>query len=100
MGKQSHDIDFALDDMDGEAFTLLLKKYCENNKVDGKISGMGVTKFNPEQSKNLKTATVKINDNMIDIVNLRSEKYTEDSRIPVIVRENLFRKLELQNKML
>ena len=55
------------------------------NTAEGKISGIGVTKFNPEQSKNLKTATVKINDLMIDIVNLRSEKYTEDSRIPTIV---------------
>lgn len=72
LGKESHDIDFALDDMDGETFTLMLKKYCEQNKVEGKVSGMGVTKFNPEQSKNLKTATVKINDYMIDIVNLRS----------------------------
>ena len=33
MGKQSHDIDFALDDMDGEEFALMLKKYCTKNKI-------------------------------------------------------------------
>lgn len=70
--------------MDGETFTLLLKKYCEENEVGEHISGFGVTKLNPEQSKNLRTATIKINDNFIDIVNLRTEKYSEDSRIPII----------------
>jgi tRNA nucleotidyltransferase/poly(A) polymerase len=29
MGKESHDIDIALDDMKGEEFVLLLKKHAE-----------------------------------------------------------------------
>ena len=62
--------------MDGESFTMLLKDYCEKNKANQKVSGFGVTKLNPEKSKDLRTATVKINDHQIDIVNLRSEKYT------------------------
>lgn len=76
MKKESNDIDFALDNMDGETFTLLLKKYCENYELGEHISGFGVTKLNPEQSKNLRTATVKINNHFIDIVNLRSETYS------------------------
>lgn len=55
---------------------MLLKDYCEKNKANQKVSGFGVTKLNPEKSKDLRTATVKINDHQIDIVNLRSEKYT------------------------
>lgn len=37
---------------------------------------------NPEKSKHLETATTKIFGYEIDFVNLRSEEYVEDSRIP------------------
>jgi hypothetical protein len=37
---------------------------------------------NPMQSKHLETARMKVNDLWIDLVNLRSETYAEDSRIP------------------
>ncbi len=40
---------------------------------------------NPEQSKHLETATMKIFDIWIDFVNLRSETYSEHSRIPQMV---------------
>lgn len=62
----------------------MIKKCAENG--DGKISGFGVTKFNPELSKHLETATAKIDDLWIDFVNLRCEQYSGDSRIPVIVQ--------------
>ena len=38
-------------------------------------------KSNPEQSKHLQTARMKVGDLELDLVNLRSETYT-DSRIP------------------
>ena len=79
----SHDIDIALENMMGEEFVLKLKQHSEGKK--DKISGLGVTKFNPDLSKHLETATAQINDRSIDFVNLRSEKYNPDSRIPVIV---------------
>ena len=44
-----------------------------------------MTKFNPELSKHLETATAQIYNHWIDFVNLRSEQYNEDSRIPTIV---------------
>lgn len=48
------------------------------------MSGFGVTRFNPEKSKHLQTATLKIFGLQIDLVNLRAEEYT-DSRVPTIV---------------
>ena len=47
-----------------------------------KIGLIGVIQANPEQSKHLETATVKVFDHWIDFVNLRAEEYTNDSRIP------------------
>ena len=41
-------------------------------------------KANCEKSKHLETATIRVEGLMIDLVNLRSEQYTEDSRVPVI----------------
>lgn len=40
---------------------------------------------NPDQSKHLETATLKIFGMDIDLVNLRSEEYAENSRIPTEV---------------
>ena len=46
--------------------------------------GFGVMKANPDKSKHLETATIKIMDVEIDLVNLRTEDYTDNSRIPNI----------------
>jgi tRNA nucleotidyltransferase (CCA-adding enzyme) len=75
MGKESHDIDIALENMKGEEFVIAIKNYAESKKE--KISSFGVTKFNPELSKHLETATAKICGQNIDFVNLRSETYNE-----------------------
>lgn len=40
---------------------------------------------NPDQSKHLETARMRIFDTWIDFVNLRSETYVENSRIPDMV---------------
>ena len=40
---------------------------------------------NPEQSKHLETARMNVLGHEVDFVNLRSETYAEDSRIPVMV---------------
>jgi tRNA nucleotidyltransferase/poly(A) polymerase len=37
---------------------------------------------NPDQSKHLETARMKVNSLWIDLVNLRSETYADGSRIP------------------
>lgn len=40
---------------------------------------------NPDQSKHLETAKTKVLDTELDFVNLRSEEYAGDSRIPTEV---------------
>jgi len=81
-GDDSHDIDITLDNMMGESFAELVNKYLGNHHQE--THRIGVIQSNPEQSKHLETATVKIFDMWIDFVNLRSETYTESSRIPEI----------------
>jgi tRNA nucleotidyltransferase (CCA-adding enzyme) len=46
---------------------------------------IGVIKLNPEQSKHLETATLKVCGRSVDVNNLRSEVYEENSRIPTMV---------------
>ena len=69
LGKESSDIDIVLSDMTGQQFVTLFGW------------NANIVKSNPDQSKHLETAIVKMLGKSIDIVNLRSENYT-DSRIP------------------
>ncbi|KAK5015790.1 CCA tRNA nucleotidyltransferase, mitochondrial, partial [Cryomyces antarcticus] len=102
----SHDIDVAINKMTGYQFGLKMKEYLEipgnaekyglegvastdaqSNKagVDGKskvVGGLHKIEANPERSKHLETVTTKILGLDIDLVNLRKETYTEDSRNP------------------
>ena len=59
IGKESDDIDIALDKLSGEEFVKMSYEYL---KSQIKVSGFGVTKFNPEKSKHLETAKIKINE--------------------------------------
>lgn len=79
MGKESKDIDIALDDIYGEDYAKLICKKLYNGEVK-----YGVVKANSEKSKHLETATLKVHGIFIDLVNLRSETYTEESRVPQI----------------
>ena len=58
LGKESDDIDIALDNMSGEDFVKISFEYLKNH---AEVSGFGVTKLNPEKSKHLATAKIKIN---------------------------------------
>ena len=49
-----------------------------------KTHTVAVIMSNPEQSKHLETARLKINDVWVDMVNLRSEEYAQHSRIPTM----------------
>lgn len=75
LGKDSNDIDISLDTMTGLQFAKLLAK--ETGETIATIEA------NPEQSKHLETARTKVNGVEIDLVNLRSETYT-DTRIPQV----------------
>jgi len=82
LGRESSDIDFAIDNMMGEEFVKLAYEYL---KEKTNVRGFGVTRFNPEKSKHLETAKIEVMGVWIDVVNLRGETYTENSRVPQIV---------------
>jgi len=83
MGKEAHDIDIAIDTMMGQEFTQQLVDYMKENGREKEVGGVGVIKSNPDQSKHLETATLRVMGFELDFVNLRAEEYT-DSRIPVM----------------
>lgn len=78
------DIDIALDDMLGREFADHLNEYLTSQGED--TVSVGVVLKNPEKSKHLETATMKVESFWIDFVNLRAEEYTQDSRIPDLMR--------------
>ncbi|KAK1062653.1 CCA tRNA nucleotidyltransferase, mitochondrial [Friedmanniomyces endolithicus] len=102
----SHDIDVAINKMTGYQFGLRMKEYLEVSGNPEKyglegvatsdtqnlkagttdksktIGGLHKIEANPEKSKHLETVTTRILGLDIDLVNLRKETYTEDSRNP------------------
>ncbi|CAG7864941.1 unnamed protein product [Brassica rapa] len=82
LGRDSDDIDIAIDNMSGSEFLDKLKEYLSSR--DEKVQGDTVIERNPDQSKHLETAKMRIYDQWIDFVNLRCEEYTENSRIPTM----------------
>ncbi|GKY99352.1 hypothetical protein MPSEU_000890300 [Mayamaea pseudoterrestris] len=78
------DIDIALDDMLGREYADYLNDYLSSKGEDTVTVGMVLK--NPEKSKHLETATMKVGSFWIDFVNLRAEEYTQESRIPDLMR--------------
>lgn len=77
LGKETSDMDVALDNITGMKFAIGLVNYIGINTHVGKIMA------NPEKSKHLETAVVHLFGLTIDFVHLRTESYTS-SRIPQI----------------
>lgn len=86
LGKESNDLDIAVNTVSGEDFASKLLAYAAENKIDlgRNATSLHTIKKNPEKSKHLETCTTKLFGLDIDFVNLRSEQYTEDSRVPII----------------
>ncbi|WZN59876.1 mitochondrial CCA tRNA nucleotidyltransferase [Chloropicon roscoffensis] len=82
LGRESDDIDIALDNMSGETYANHLNDYLASRGEEQ--TSVAVIQSNPEQSKHLETAKVKYQGLEIDFVNLRSESYASSSRIPEI----------------
>lgn len=85
---KSNDIDIGINLMTGFDFASHLSKYLKDNLSKYNIPARSIHKIesNPEKSKHLETATTKIMGLDIDFVNLRSETYSEESRIPQMVQ--------------
>lgn len=84
LGRESHDLDIALDTHTGTNFAVFVNDYL--SKSGHSTSRIATIASNPDQSKHLETATVKILGQLVDFVNLRSETYAGHSRIPTMVR--------------
>lgn len=89
LGIPSNDIDVAIDTMTGVDFLRKLHDYCLTPaaaRVHGinpnDIGKQYMVARNPDRSKHLETASVKIFGLDLDFVNLRKETYADDSRNP------------------
>ncbi|XP_057793576.1 tRNA nucleotidyltransferase cca2 [Salvia miltiorrhiza] len=82
LGKDCYDIDIALDDMLGREFCEKVNEFLSS--AGEETHGIGVIQCNPDQSKHLETARMRLFDVWIDFVNLRAEDYSENSRIPTM----------------
>ncbi|RLM00555.1 hypothetical protein CFD26_107611 [Aspergillus turcosus] len=95
LGVDSHDIDVGISSMTGYQFGMALKDYLDipgnldkykrnhpNGELKEAIVSLHKIEANPEKSKHLETVTTKIFGFDIDLVNLRKETYTDDSRNP------------------
>lgn len=76
-----NDIDISLDNMTGKDFTDALNRWIGNS---GKQISIGVIQQNPDKSKHLETVTGRIGNFYLDFVNLRTETYSANSRIPQV----------------
>ncbi|VFR00850.1 unnamed protein product [Cuscuta campestris] len=82
LGKECYDIDIALDNKLGTEFCEKVNEYLSS--IGEETQGIGVIERNPDQSKHLETARMRLCDIWIDFVNLRAEDYCENSRIPTM----------------
>ncbi|RAL04172.1 tRNA adenylyltransferase [Aspergillus ibericus CBS 121593] len=95
LGVGSNDVDVGINNMTGYQFGLLLKEYMDrpenldkyrqnhpNGEFKHAIASLHKIEANPEKSKHLETVTTRIFGLDIDLVNLRKETYSEDSRNP------------------
>ncbi|KAF2723907.1 poly A polymerase C-terminal region-like protein [Polychaeton citri CBS 116435] len=89
LGVPSHDIDVGISSMTGLDFGLRIKDFLgidgnleKYNLTKKDMGGLHQIKANPEKSKHLETVTTRILGYDVDLVNLRKETYSEDSRNP------------------
>lgn len=87
LGHESSDIDVAISSMSGYAFGAHVNQYIQIPKIQSaygldSVRGLSRISANPEKSKHLETATTKIFGLDVDLVNLRKEQYTGNSRNP------------------
>ncbi|KAG8417840.1 CCA tRNA nucleotidyltransferase, mitochondrial [Metarhizium acridum] len=91
LGIESHDIDVAINAMTGFDFAQRMREYCSTEKASrihaikpDDIGNLHNISKNPDKSKHLETAMVRIFGLDLDLVNLRKETYAEDSRNPTV----------------
>jgi tRNA nucleotidyltransferase (CCA-adding enzyme) len=92
LGLPGGDMDVALNNQTGAEFARHLQRFSRKEAVRkgqlasaADVHGVGVIRANPAQSKHLETATALVLGETVDLVNLRSEDYADQSsRIPTM----------------
>ena len=89
LGSSSHDIDISISSMTGKDFADSMKDAFSSTSVESEygpniIGHLANIPANPEKSKHLETITTKLLGFDVDLVNLRKETYSEDSRNPIV----------------
>ena len=86
LGRDSLDLDIAVNDMSGNTFAQYLTQYQEQQNLRG--SRLTVINANPDQSKHLETVKAIVCDTELDFSSMREETYTSnaDHRIPASVK--------------
>jgi len=89
LGIDSHDIDTAINSMTGYPFAEKMREFCDvpenaqkHQILPHDIGSLHKVAANPDKSKHLETATIKLFGIEVDFVNLRKETYADDSRNP------------------
>lgn len=77
IGKHSNDIDITLDKMTGKEF---IEKVIKVEGIENKITFLS---SETEQNNHIGACKVKVFGQEVDFVNLRTEKYSKNSRIPI-----------------
>lgn len=88
LGLQSNDIDVALENIMGVPFAEHFVAFVKSQEIE--VGSVTKIESNPGQSKHLETARTKVLGTELDFVNLRSEEYAGDSRIPSEVVSTVF----------
>lgn len=86
LGKESLDVDVAVEGMSGLEYATHLHTFIANSSDFSNHNGIHVIKSNPSKCKHLETATYKVYGVDLDFVGLRKEVYTSGNRVPQIVR--------------
>lgn len=81
---ECNDVDICLADMMGVPFTERFVAFV-SERMQVPVHKVTKIESNPDQSKHLETARTTLFDIDLDFVNLRSEEYSEHSRIPTEV---------------
>jgi tRNA nucleotidyltransferase (CCA-adding enzyme) len=87
LGLSNDDIDIAINRISGVQFAQLIQTYVTNHpEAHVRATNMGIVASNPEQSKHLETACMRLCHVDIDITHLRGNELYDDpqSRIPTV----------------
>ncbi|AGO13978.1 AaceriAGR118Wp [[Ashbya] aceris (nom. inval.)] len=82
LGLESEDLDIVLNNVTGERFASGLVEFLKAQ--GGGARGVHKIQRNPARSKHLETCTTTVLGVAVDFVNLRSETYAEESRVPTV----------------